>query len=221
MKRRAALAKQPSAKRQRTDQNQLAMTQTIVRRELRKHTDWRYADISAASLAVYSTPQINSLYANLTRGDAGLNNFQGNVIQPQALTIKYYAETAQAFNVLRVLVFQWFDSATPALTGILQSGTTGIALCSPVNITNKQYIKVLYDKTHMLAPTAGDAAIVGNGTIDPVTIYIPGRRMKNTRFNASTAVVQDGNIYIMFLSDDSALGTVNVTYHARVTFRDQ
>lgn len=221
MKRANTSRDKKPTKRARINQSQVAMTQNIVRRELRRNTDWRYTDVSAAALAVYSTPQIVSLYSNLVRGDSGLNNFQGNVVKPQAITMKYYADTAQVFNVLRVMVFQWFDSVTPALTGILQSGTTGIALCSPVNITNKQYIKVLYDKTHMLAPTAGDAAVIGNGTIDPVTVYIPGKRLRTTRFNATTAVVQDGNIYVMFLSDDAALGTVNVTYHTRVTLKDE
>jgi len=201
-------------------QRQNATVQAVVRKELRKKTDWRYADWSVSASPIYSTANIVNIFQNLTRGDAGLNNFQGNDIQPQAITMKYYCETAQPFNTIRVMLFQWFDSAIPALTGILQSGVTGIALVSPTLVTNKKYIKVLYDKTHMLAPTAGDASIVGNGTIEPVTVYIPGKRLRTVRYNATTNTVQDGAIYLLLVSDDAALGTVNFTTFVRTTFSD-
>lgn len=196
------------------------MTQNIVRRELRRNTDWKYADGGASAVAVYNLGTISSLYSNLIRGDAGRNEFNGNQIRPQAVTVKYWAETAQTYNVLRVMLIQWFDAATPVLSGILQNTVTGQGVISPTLVTNKEYIKVLFDKTHMLAPSAGDAAIVGNGIIDPVTIYIPGKRLRPTRFNSGSNTVQDGNLYLIAVSDDTALGTVNLTWSSRVTFSD-
>lgn len=223
MSKRAALAttKERPAKRQRS-KSQLAMTQEIVRRELRKKTDWLYTDAAATGVTVYNSGVISSLYSNLIRGDAGINNFNGNHIKPQAITFKYYAETNQVYNVLRVMLIQWFDSATPALSGILQSVVSGQGVIAPTLITNKQYIKVLYDKTHMLAPTAGgDTTVIGNGIIDPVTVYIPGKRLKPTKYNSGTNVVQDGNLFLVAVSDDAALSTVNLTWYSRVTFADQ
>lgn len=221
MKRRAALAspKQRPAKRQKS---QLAVTQEIVRKELRKNTDWRYADAAATGVAIYTSGAINSLLSNLIRGDAGLNNFQGNMIKPQAITFKYYAQTNQVYNVLRVMLIQWFDSATPALSGLLQSVVAGQGVIAPTLITNKEYIKVLYDKTHMLSPSAGgDSTVTGDGIIDPVTVYIPGRRLRPIKYNSGTNVVQDGNLYLVAISDDTALSTVNLTWYSRVTFADQ
>lgn len=195
--------------------------QAVVRKELRKKTDWKYTDVGSTAVPVYNTGTIASMYANLTRGDLGINNFEGNVVNPQALTFKYYAETAQPFNTIRVMLIQWFDAATPLLAGLLQSTSSGLAVIAPTLVTNKQYIKVLYDRTHMLAPSAADGgAIFGNGIMQPVTVYIPGKRLRNTRFNSGTNVVQDGNIYLLAVSDDAALGTVNLNYYSRITFSD-
>lgn len=197
------------------------MTQEIVRKELRKRTDWKYTDAASSLVPIYNTGTIVSLYSNLTRGDAGINNFEGNIIAPQGLTFKYFADTAQPFNTLRVMLIQWFDAATPLLAGLIQNTSTGLACIAPTLVTNKQYIKVLYDRTHMLAPTAADGgAIFGNGTMEPVKVYIPGKKLRNTRYNSGTNVVQDGNIYLLAVSDDAALGTVNLTYYSRITFSD-
>lgn len=220
MKRQRSSSRGGSSKKPRL-QRQDATVQSVVRKELRKQTDWRFADDNQTALAVYNTSSIRSVFTNLSRGDAGLNNFQGNDIRPQAILLKYYCDTAQAFNTIRVMVIQWFDATTPVLSGILQNINTGTALVSPTLVTNKKYIKVLYDKTHMLAPMAGDnTGIYGNGIIDPVTVYIPGKRLRPVRYNSTTNVVQDGNIYVIAVSDDTALGTVNLTYYSRVTFAD-
>jgi len=221
MKRRAALspATRP-AKRQK--KSQLAVTQEIVRKELRKKADWKYTDHSQATTNVTSTGAITSLLANLTRGDLGKDNFGGNQIMPQAITLKYYLHTSQVYNSVRVMLFQWFDSATPAVTGIIESNATGIGTISPVLITNKSYIKVLYDQTHMMAPTAMDGAgnVGGYGHIQPVKVYIPGKKIKPVRFNSGTNVVQDGNIYILLISDDSLTAYPQTTWYSRVTFQD-
>jgi len=78
MKRRASLAtsQQRPAKRQKS---QLAITQEIVKKELRKNIDWKYTDNSAVVTNVSSTGTITSLLANLIRGDAGKDNFGGTL----------------------------------------------------------------------------------------------------------------------------------------------
>lgn len=221
MKRRAALAssQQRPAKRQKS---QLALTQTIVRKELRKRIDWKYTDHSQSVTNVTSTGAITSLLANLVRGDAGKDNFGGNMITPQAITLKYYFATQQTYNSCRIMVFQWFDSATPAVTGIIESNATHIGTIAPILITNKSYIKVLYDQTHLLAPTAMDGAgnVGGFGITQPVKVYIPGKKLKTIRYNSGTNVVQDGNLYVLLISDDAITSYPFVTWYSRVTFSD-
>lgn len=202
-------------------QRQDATVSAVVRKELRKKTDWKYTDHSASG-NVTSSGSIISVLSNLVRGDAGLNEFSGNDLRPQALLIKYYMMTNQTYNSVRLLVFQWFDSSVPVPSGILQSTSTSFATISPTLVTNKRYIKVLYDKTHIMAPTAADGAgnVVGWGTQEPQTIYIPGKRLRPVRYNSTTNVVQDGQIYVLAISDDSLTSYPQLFWYSRVTFSD-
>lgn len=199
-----------------------ATVTAVVRKELRKKTDWKYADYSVAANAVYYNAQPVSLLTNLTRGNLGINNFIGNVIRPQAITLKYFGQSSEIWEVLRIVVFQWFDAVTPFTSGILQDSTLNYALVSPTLVTNKQYIKILYDQSHSLAPTAGgDTTVIGSGITSPVTVYIPGKRLRPVRYNSGNNTCQDGNIYVLALSGDTALATVNLTMYSRITFSDE
>lgn len=218
MKRAALKEKGRPAKRARP-QNQLALTQTIVRRELRKNIDWKYTDNSFNG-TVSATGAITSLLANLIRGDAGLNEFSGNDVKPQAITFKYYVNSNQIFNSVRVVLFQWFDSATPVISGVLQTNATSLATISPTLVTNKKYIKVLYDKTHVIAPTAGgDTTVIGQG-VAHASVYIPGRKLRPVRYNSSANTVQDGNIYCLQISDDNVISYPGLIWYSRITFAD-
>lgn len=194
--------------------------QAIVKNELRKTVDWKYTDYSVTSNAIYDIAAPISLLSNLVRGDTGFNNFNGNTIRPQAITIKYFAETVQPpYEALRFMVFQWFDSTAPATAGVLATSANTTALVAPTLVTNKPYIKVLYDKLHLLSPNTA-AANVSSGFAQPTTIYIPGKKLKDVRFASAANTVQDGDLYVLALSNDAALGTVNLTMYSRVTFSD-
>jgi len=221
MKRARADSKTGAGPRKRPRVSQEAQVAAAVRKELRKKTDWKYTDTALVATNVLTTGGIASLLTNLARGDAGLDDFEGNVINPQAITFKYYMHTSQVRNVVRVMIFQWFDSVTPVPSGVLQSVVTGLGPISPTLITNKNYIKVLYDHTHQFAPTAGgDTTVTGEGVTDPVTVYIPGKRLKQVRYQSGNNIVQDGNIYLLMISDDLVVPSPQVTYYSRITFSD-
>lgn len=193
--------------------------QTAVKE--RKKTDWKYTDINANSTNVQTAGSITSLLGNLVRGDAGLNNFDGNIVMPQAITFKYFIHTSTLRNAVRVMLFQWFDSVTPVIAGVLQSSASITATISPILVTNKGYIKVLYDRTHQIAPTAGgDTTVTGEGITDCQTVYIPGKKLKPVRYNSSTNVVQTGNLFLLLVSDDAAVPSPQINYYCRVTFSD-
>jgi len=207
-----------SAKKPRVTRQDATVT-AVVRKELRKKTDWKYTDWSVTQNAVYNISQPVSLLSNLTRGQNGRDNFLGNVVRPQAITLKYFAESGQeAYEALRVIVFQWFDSSTPTTSGVLQTDATTTALVSPTLVTNKQYVKVLYDQLHLLALTSNPG---GNGVTQGVTVYIPGKRLRSVRYNSNNNTCQDGNIFVCAISNDTALGTVNLTMYSRITFSDE
>lgn len=195
--------------------------ESIVRKELRKKTDFKITDASTVSANVSSSGTIQSLLTNLVRGDNAKDNFQGSIIKPQGLYMKYNLHTNQEYNSCRVLVFQWFDSGTPAVTGVLETNATNLGTLSPKLWTNSEFIKVLYDKHVIISPSAGgDSTVIGQGVFCD-TLYIPGRRLRRVKYNSTTNVIQDGNIYVLFISDDSLTSYPVINYYSRVTFADQ
>lgn len=221
MKRKADAPKSRKGytKRSRSSNYVASVARSEVRKEIRKTADWLFTDVSGSG-GVSSTGTIVNLLNSANRGLNGLNAYGGNTINPQGLRIKYYWSTDQVHNSVRVLLFQWFDATVPVLAGILQSTTTGQATISPMSTTNLQYIKVLYDGHHMIAPTAADGgSVLGSGTAS-ADVYIPGKRLKQIKYNSTSNVVQDGCLYMLLLSDDTVLSFPQCTYYSRLTFTD-
>lgn len=222
MKRRASTQGGSSAKKPRV-QRQDATVTAVVRKELRKKTDWKYTDVSLNQVGVSNGGQILSLLGNLIRGDTGFDNFEGNMIKPQAITLKYYWHTNQTYNTVRLMVLQWFDSTTPTVAGILQSaGIPALTTISPTLTTNKPLLKVLYDCSHSIAPTASDATFtnIAMGVTQPITVYIPGKRLRPVKYNSTMAARQDGDIFCLVISDDTLPNHPVVSMYSRVTFSD-
>ena len=200
-------------------------TRAIVRSEIKKGSDLKYTDHSLNNQAVTSSGTVFQCLQNLVRGDAGINNFDGNTVTPQGLTVKYCFNSNQSFNQVRVLCFQWLDASTPTLAGIVQNNTTNLGTLSPILITSREYIRVLYDKHHIMAPTAGVPDTTAVLSIYGLAVcsgqfFIPAKRMKKIRFNSGNNTVQDGNIYILLLSDDSAPTYPAVNLYSRLSFYD-
>lgn len=207
------------SKRSRSSNYMASVARSEARKEVRKNQDWLFTDVSGSG-GVSSSGTFVNLLSSANRGLSGLNGYSGNTINPSGLRVKYYWSTDQSYNSVRVLLFQWFDATTPALSGIVQSTTAGQATISPMMTTNLQYIKVLYDGHHMLAPSAADGGSVLGQGVASADIYIPGKRLKQIKFNSTTNVVQDGCLYMLLLSDDSVLSFPQCTYYSRLTFTD-
>jgi len=194
--------------------------QTVIYKTPKPKLDVRYTDTSFSNGAISSSGTFQSCLAQLIRGDAGFNNFQGNNIVPVYLQVDYYWNTNQTHNSCRFMVFQWFDATTPVLGGIVQSGVTGIGTISPTLVTNKPYIKLLYDDKFIFAPTAGgDTTVIGQG-VHSGCAFIPTKKLKPIRFNSTTNTVQDGNIFVLMISDDIAPTYPACTFYSRLAFTD-
>jgi len=194
--------------------------QIVLYKAPKPKLDVKYTDTSLVNSGVSSSATFQSCLVSLIRGDAGLNNFQGNNIQPIYLQVDYYWNTNQVFSNCRLMVFQWFDATVPVLSGIVQNAATGVGTISGTLITNKPHLKVLHDDKFIMAPTAGDGSTsIGNG-IHQGSCFIPQKKLKTIRFNSSTNFVQDGNIYVMVVSDDIVATFPAVTFYTRLAFTD-
>lgn len=187
-----------------------------VTRQLRRNTDIKYCDVSATASPVPATGTVVSATVNLTRGSAGLNNFEGNMLKPTSFQGKYQIVSSEPNAFLRVMVVQWFDSSIPTPTGILQSVTTGFGSISPVSATNKTVMRVLYDQTHTLQnPDVAPAVALSFGKF-----FIPASKMRPVRINPTATAIQDGGIYMLFVSDDTASTYPTVAFYSRLSFAD-
>lgn len=205
-----------SARRKRQRTNSTSNVQAIVKKELRKKTDWKYTDASVLNAAISANGSIVSLLTNLTRGDTGFNNFEGNMIQPQAITFHYDFHTDQIYNVMRMMIFQWFDNSVPSVATVLAATTAGVGVLCPVATSAKPLLKVLYDKTVPVAPTANSP--IQGCFVDKV--YIPGKRLRKVQFNSGNLTVQTGNLFALYISDDTLTTFPGTYWYSRVTFSD-
>lgn len=182
--------------------------------------DMKYTDNAVQNQSVTSSGTFTSLFANLVRGDNGLNNFNGNNIYPKYIQFDYHVNTNQNYNSCRVMIFQWEDGTPPNLATILANTAAGIATICPPNVSAKHQLKVLWDDKVLFAPTAGgDSTVIGQG-ICKGSCFIPERKLKTVRFASSSNNVQDQNIFVLTISDDSVPTYPAIYWHSRVAFTD-
>jgi len=185
-----------------------------------RRADLKFTDHGAGSENVTSSGTITSILTNLVRGDNGLDNFSGRSILVRGITLKWHMVTNQTYNRCRVMLFQWLDSGTPTLSGLLASTTTGIATVAPIFATNRDNVNVLYDKHFVIAPTAaGDTTVYGEGSISG-QCFIPSNRVRKVKYNTGSNTPQHGNIFLLTLSDDAVTFFPLITYHVRTSFYD-
>lgn len=218
MKRKGTESISARRKVRRTTQESVS---SAVQRELRKKADWKYCDTFYGPSSSTSSGNVISLTGSLSRGDAGIDNFSGNWINPAGLTVKYTFDTNQTFNRVRIMIIQWYDGGAPSIAGLLASTSVPYATLCPTYATNTQTIKVLYDRTHVIAPTAGgDTTPIGLGVVTGKA-YISGKKMRKIRFPVSTTTPQYGGLYLIHISDDSLTSFPNCTFVSRLTFTDE
>lgn len=182
----------------------------------------KYTDRSLYNNSSTNTGSIFSLHHLLVRGDDVFNNFEGNVVYPVGLSIKWACETNQSYNYVRLMFFQWMDGSVPTISDVLQDTTTGIGTMCAVHVNTKGIMNVLYDKHIVIAPSAGGgsaATVLGWGPKNGKT-YIPGKRMCPIRFKVGTNTVMSGTIYCLMLSDDSLATYPTVSLYTRLAYRD-
>lgn len=223
-KRRVALASSTSmalpAKRQRTDLNKTV--EIAVAKQIRRNADIKYTDVSSGYANAPASGTIVSATSNLVRGTAGIDNFVGNTLKPTGFQGKFiFTTNNQNFSNVCVMVFQWFDASVPTITGILQNGgNSPQCVLSPVLVTNKSQINVLYDRHWYMAPTAGDSSfIAGQGGFTD-KFYIPGSRLRRMKFNSGTSALQDGGIYVLYVTDDPTATFPQFAFYNRLSFMD-
>lgn len=184
-------------------------TQTVVAREVAKQmarkSDYKQTlQRDIAAVGIPNTGYTLDLLNALSRGDNGVNNFEGSSIDVKSLKIRCHTIAQDGTQCMRIIVYQWFDAASPAPGDILSTTSLGTvtAPLSPRAWPTTKY-RILHDELFQLQNTA--TFVGGNGTDKVSEIFVPGKKIQRIEFNQGTAVPQKGGLYLLAVSDSAAL----------------
>lgn len=158
-----------------------------------------------------------SLTNALTQGDAAIDNYTGYRIKPVRLQLNCSISTDQTFSTVRLMVFRWKDSATPAPSGVLDAIGGGWAPHSHVFAANIGKVVPISDHMLTLKPRVASGYDNQGFNIDldlsnqPV-IYLPQ--------GTSGATPQLNGLYVIMASDDLIANFPAYVWRSRLTFTD-
>lgn len=177
--------------------------------------------------AIYSLATAGSTTAALTRGSDYLNNFIGQNMDIAGIQFRYQVTgavsnavlTADQNNITRVMLFQWMDSTTPTLSGVLQTAAAGQAVLSPVLATNRENINILHDQAYSTwCQTSVATEANSNGYV--VRKYIKGYKLSPVQMDTGSATYQKGGLYVLVVSDSSVTPNPSFNFYCRTTFTE-
>lgn len=151
----------------------------------------------------------------ISQGDL-VSEREGNTVLMQYINMRYFIQRADATNIVRVLVVQWFPDNVQDpfdMDKVLQNNTsTNYALISSyASKFGGNKFRVLHDRTHFLT---GDKA-----TSNIVKLNLKGFRRK-AYYDGSTATTQQNGIYVCMISDSAAVNHPEMVYTTSVRFRE-
>jgi len=181
-----------------------------------KEVEYKVTDSTTTAGNVTSTGTVVNLLASLTRGDDYINNFLGNRINPAGIQVRYAFRSGDPSNIMRVLIFQWMDSTTPVVSGILQTPAT----CqSAILVSNRTNINVLHDRIYQGSETYAGALSYFD-SVPSKSVYIKGKNIFPVEFQAGANTIQKGGLYMLLISDSGAAVHPTASWYTRVTFAD-
>lgn len=187
----------------------------IAKRAAIQVADLKYTDLNDSS-SVTSTGYITQLSGPLDPGVNQKDEYVGSQIDPQSLTLRYRWQSDQTSSVLRTIVFQWFDTATPTMADIIENAAIGAANClSAPDFANKSQYRILHDSLDIVNDYA---AALTKGMVRKV--FIPGNKLQKIKFNTATSAQKTGSLWLLAISDDILTIAPSITFYSRITYTD-
>lgn len=193
-----------------------------VKRIVNSSQETKFYDISSSGASVSSTGTITSL-TSIAQGTTDITRV-GDSISLMRMMWSGVLTVGDQFNIVRVILFQWKpnDNVAPALADLLLNGPSGSPdVYSFYNHDLRGQFHIMSDRTYSL---------IGNGTsssipFQPKTqILIAHNKglsvgLKKVQYQGGTTVGTH-KIYVLTLSDSSAVAHPIITYNARIYYKD-
>lgn len=189
-----------------------AVTKKQVEDMIRGEQEVKFLDVVNATTVSYSGSVI--ALTNVPQGTTNITRI-GNEVTPRKLKIRLTASCADAYNVVRVLVFRWnqrFSIDPPDPADILELVASTNAVNSALTHDERSAFKILYDRTVvMVLSTSNNTA--------QIEIDLKLKQKPISYFGTSSSDQLNG-YYIMWISDSSAVTHPGMNYYSRFEYTD-
>jgi len=130
--------------------------------------------------------------------------------------------TADAYNNLRFILFQWHPATTPTAASLLLSGPSSTQdVYSNYNHDNRQMYKVLLDKVFVTSGGGVSATVPwGAGSVKYRRFHVSTKKLtKHVQYTAGGSTATN-RLYVMFASDSALATHPTMLYSSKVFYRD-
>lgn len=219
----SSIQRMPLKRRRKSDKGKkpLSLSQwkavkRLTNRTLNSRLETKYhVQVNTASSPDWSG--VDALMNDITVGTADTQRI-GDEIDMKSVQLKYVVTRGDGTNVVRAILFQWFDESTPTLADILRPASIGsiggvVAHYHHDNLNAKpQKFQILYDKTHLVNDVGYPTAL---GKFS--TSKFKHRRVQ---YSAASSNPVSNRLYLAFISDSAAAAHPSVNYSLRLRYTD-
>lgn len=184
--------------------------QTVIRKTAEK----KYVAFNSSAAGI-DTGGLILRFTEVPQGDTDVTR-DGDQLTIRSLQFNYVLTLADTTNVMRVILFQWFDSTQsvqPIPSNILIDTAIGRAVASPYSHDYRYQFKILYDKTHVLD---------SNTPVINRRVFLkrfPFKHKKIQYVGASSTNHNNG-LFALVISDSAVGPNPTITYSGKFNFSD-
>lgn len=149
--------------------------------------------------------------SDVLQGDTDTTR-DGDQLTVRSVEIDWIWAAADAYNITRVIIFQWFPSGAPTAGDILLLSVT-LPYISPYNHDQRFKYKILMDVREVVSTLSGNYAVVRRK-------YLLGGYRRKIQYEAA-GTTGVNKLYILTVSDSSLAVHPGVTYVAKLNFSDK
>jgi len=191
-----------------------------IQRALKKNIEEKVTYRTASSNIDYSGTTY-SLQNSIARADGDIDAFTGDVIHPTRLVVRFNLECPVSYNLMRIVILQWNDSAACIPSGVFQTTGNADAVLGPLRWENRNLMRVHYDRLFKVKPTAVD----WNGGSETVAVFgtITLERFSPVSFASTTTApmnIQKGGLFLACISDDAAVSYPSINFSSELIYSD-
>lgn len=200
----------PRSKARRRRMGSKKNIRAVVKQEIAKQVEKKYflksnigagITTTAAIVEIVDVPQTSSNATDITR--------IGDQITMTSYEFRGYIAGGDTYNLLRLMVFQWFPDYLPGASDILINAVNGVI--SPYSHDNRFDFNILFDRTYRMGTDWQHTHYIH--------FYIKKFRERRIQFDGGTTNGSN-KLFLLLVSDSAALPNPTIAYDSKLNFKD-